>query len=637
MTPSLALAVLSLAAGPVAPACDRPANVTYELRGPVGAYLRAVTAQWLAVAPDANPGMLEMFRDRDRRPHRALEPWAGEFAGKHLTGAVQVLRLTGDPDLRERLRGFVREWVTLQDADGYLGPWPKGSRLTGRAPNVGGKGQPGDTWDAWGHYHALLGLLLWHDDTGDAAALAAARKVGDLLCDRFLGDKRPRLVDTGSTEMNLAPAHGLVLLHRRTRDPRHLALAKQLVEEFAATGPDGKPLAGDYLRAGLAGTEFFATPKPRWESLHPILALAELYHLTGDDRYRRAFEGLWWSIVKLDRHNNGGFSSGEQAQGNPYHPGAIETCCTVAWLATGVEMLRLTGSSVVADELELSTLNSALGLWSPTGRWATYNTPMDGVRKASAHDIVFQAREGTPELNCCSVNAARGLGLVSDWAVVRDADGLRVNWYGPGTVTADTPGGVRVKLTQDTDYPRDGRVRLSVEPAQATRFPLRLRVPYWSAATRVAVNGAPVEAPKPGTYLALDRLWQPGDRVELALDFSPHFWAGERECKGKVSAYRGPVLLTWDRRFNDTAPADVPALAAGVFPGKVVGWPGSNKPLLLLELPASGGGVVRLCDFASAGQAGSPYRSWLPVTGVTATPFSRANPLRSGRAGPPSE
>src|SRR5581483_8333263 len=199
---------------------------------------------------------------------------------------------------------------------------------------------------------------------------------------------------TGSTEMNLAPVHGLCLLYRKTRDPRHLALAKQLVGEFAAVGPGGAPLAGDYLRAALAGKEFFQTPRPRWESLHPIMGLAELYHLTGDESYRTAFERLWWSICKLDRHNNGGFSSGEQAQGDPYHPGAIETCCTVAWLAMGIEMLRLTGDPVVADELELTTLNSALGLFSPTGRWATYNTPMDGVRKASAHDIVFQAREG---------------------------------------------------------------------------------------------------------------------------------------------------------------------------------------------------------------------------------------------------
>ncbi len=53
-----------------------------------------------------------------------------------------------------------------------------------------------------------------------------------------------------------------------------------------------------------------------------------------------AFEHFWWSIVKYDRHNNGGFASGEQAQGNPYHQGAIETCCTIAWVATTVEMLQ---------------------------------------------------------------------------------------------------------------------------------------------------------------------------------------------------------------------------------------------------------------------------------------------------------
>ena len=615
--------------------CDRPAGATYDLRGPLVGYLRGVTDQWLTVAPAANPGMLEMFRDRDRLPPRALEPWAGEFAGKYLTAAAQVLRLTGDEHLRRTLAAFVREWVALQADDGYLGPWPKSARLTGRAPNVG-KGQPGDTWDAWGHYHALVGLLLWHDHTGDEAALAAARKVGDLLCARFLGEKKPRLVDTGSTEMNLAPAHGLCLLYRKTRNPRHLALARQLVGEFAAVGKDGKPLAGDYLRAGLAGTEFFATPKPRWESLHPILALAELHHLTGDESYRRAFEHHWWSIARLDRHNNGGFSSGEQAQGNPYHPGAIETCCTIAWLAMGVEMLRMTGESVVADELELSTLNSVLGLHSPTGRWATYNTPMDGVRKASAHDIVFQAREGTPELNCCSVNAARGLGMVSDWALVQDAGGLRLNWYGPGAMTAETPSGVAVRLTQETDYPRGGRVRIAVDPAREAAFPLRLRIPYWSAATKVSVNGTALDAPRPGTYLTLDRTWRAGDRVELDLDFTPHFWAGERECRGKVSAYHGPVLLAWDRRFNDTAPADVPPLSAGSFPGRAVGWEGSSKPILLLEVPAGSGKVVRLCDFASAGQAGSPYRSWLPIDGVAAE-FSRSNPLRSSRPGGPDE
>ena len=116
--------------------------------------------------------MLAMFCDRDRQPYRDLLPWSGEFAGKYLTGATQVLRLTGDPELRCYLVGFVKELVALQDRDGYLGPFPRGHRLTGHAPNVGEKGGP--TWDAWGHYHVMLGLLLWDEQEGTPPRGAAA-------------------------------------------------------------------------------------------------------------------------------------------------------------------------------------------------------------------------------------------------------------------------------------------------------------------------------------------------------------------------------------------------------------------------------------------------------------------------------
>ena len=190
--------------------------------------------------------MLAMFADRDRKPYRDLLPWSGEFAGKYLTGASQVYQATNDPALRKSLEAFVERLLPLQDAGGYFGPFAKENRLTGQAPNIQGK--PGPTWDAWGHYHMMIGLLAWHEAVGSPAALAAAARIGDLLCDTFLGDKKPRLVDTGSTEMNLAPAHALCLLYRTTGQERYLKLARQIVDEFAAVGPDGKPLAGDYDR-----------------------------------------------------------------------------------------------------------------------------------------------------------------------------------------------------------------------------------------------------------------------------------------------------------------------------------------------------------------------------------------------------
>jgi DUF1680 family protein len=124
------------------PICRRPSKAMYTIEGVVADYLRAVTEQWLLVVPAANPALLDMFADRDRKPYRNMVPWAGEFAGKYLTSAVQVLRLTGDRRLKKNIEGFVEQLMGLQDEDGYLGPWPKNSRLTGTAPNVSGKKGP---------------------------------------------------------------------------------------------------------------------------------------------------------------------------------------------------------------------------------------------------------------------------------------------------------------------------------------------------------------------------------------------------------------------------------------------------------------------------------------------------------------
>ena len=105
--------------------CRRIPNTLYRFHGQVEDYLTSVTQQWVLPAPYANPGMLEMFRDRDRVPLRCMRAWAGEFAGKYLTHAVQIYRLTKETELYEHLKGFVEELCSLQADDGYLGPWPK--------------------------------------------------------------------------------------------------------------------------------------------------------------------------------------------------------------------------------------------------------------------------------------------------------------------------------------------------------------------------------------------------------------------------------------------------------------------------------------------------------------------------------
>lgn len=699
-------------ADPVNPKLTRLPDTQYELHGVVREYMDAVTQNWLLKMPDTNPAILEMFADRDKQPHRQLLPWSGEFAGKYLTGGVQIYRLNHDPALKEYLAQFVGKLTQTQADDGYMGPFEK--RLEGN-------------WDVWGHYHIMLGLLLWHEETGDQQALGCAVKIGDLLCRKFLHTDK-HIVDTGSATMNHAAIHALCLLYEITRTPSYLALARQIAEEFQ------DERAGDYIRGALEGKEFYQSPKPRWEALHAIQGIAELYRITGEENYRQAFEHLWWSIVKLDRHNNGGFSSGEQAQGNPYHRGAIETCCTVAWLAMSVDMLQLSGDSIVADELELSTLNQVLGYQHPSGRACTYNTPMDGVRLNSMQEIGFQIRPGSEEINCCSANAPRGFGLISEWALLGNGRGLTLNWYGPSSMTAQV-NGQRVILEQKTEYPRTGEIVLHVSTEAPLHFPLQLRIPHWSGRTSVEVNGQPVSDVKAGTYLTLNREWKAGDSVRINLDMSLHYWVGEQQSAGRTSIYRGPVLLVlegsheevlstklspqWKRPADGMARANEPgAFLELAFEGSSITWtgkryddagkaqvmidgqpvaivdqygPGRDIPFswelkglspgphtfrltilnehhpdskgywlnvtkltapvptldatqmearvlsrtgtlpLHLEVTTATGKKMRLRDYGTAGEGGISYVSWLNVQNVSPTPFSQANPLRSGR------
>ena len=620
-------------------------NVSMHLEGYLDPYLKGIVERWSLIAPQSNPGMLEIFRDRDVKPLRQMVPWAGEFAGKYLTGAVQMLRVTGDKRLRKWLAEFTDRLVSLQAADGYLGPWPKDSRLLGSAPNSE------RLWDAWGHYHVMLGLMLWHEESDDQKAFGAACRIADLLCKKFLGKKKIQLVETNSSEMNLAPAHTLAMLYRKTGTKKYLNLALQIVDEFALNEASGNP-AGDYLNAAFEGLEFWQTPKPRWESLHPMMVLEELYIITGDEKYKEAFEHWWWSMVKLDRQNHGGFTCGEKATGNPYQHGAVETCCTIAWMAYSVEMLKLCGNSLVADELELSTMNTIVGTHSPTGRWATYDTPADGVRYASAHHINFQCRAGTSELNCCSVNSNRGFGFLSDWALMTDGQGLRLNWYGPSTFATEVKK-VKIKLNQKTTYPMNGKIKLIVSPAKTVSFTLKLRIPQWSAKTRVSVNGEQIENVVPGKYLSLDRKWKAGDSIELSLDMSVHLWVGEKERRGSASFYHGPVLLAYDARYNgehhqkgrlDVRPTIhgykgtdrdffvAPTLDPGKLKLKRVKWTEWEAPFMLLETTLANGTTIRLCDFGSAGHGGSMYRAWLPIKKAPAkVRFSATRPLRSTR------
>jgi hypothetical protein len=256
---------------------------------------------------------------------------------------------------------------------------------------------------------------------------------------------------------------------------------------------------------------------------------------------------------------------------------------------------------------------------------------MDGVKEASAHAIVFQARAGTPELNCCSVNGPRGLGMLSEWAVTLDAEGLAVNHLGPFRARLRLAGGSAAAIAVETGYPiEDGRVEVAISPEEEAEFAVAVRIPGWSRRTGLATSwGGAAPPPEPGTYARFRRRWREGDRLTLDLDMSLRAWTGERECAGKAALYRGPILLAFDPRWNAFDEEALPAIDVAATIGRnapLAEAEGPLPPLLLVRVAGADGRELRLADFASAGATGTRYRSWLPAVKAPPPPVVLGRP-----------
>src|SRR3954462_14861765 len=91
------------------PALQTPKALGFALDGIIRQRLQACLDQWWLIAPDANPALFQMFRDRDRQPERDLLPWSGEFVGKFLTSGVLGWQLTHDAQLYATLQRTVNE------------------------------------------------------------------------------------------------------------------------------------------------------------------------------------------------------------------------------------------------------------------------------------------------------------------------------------------------------------------------------------------------------------------------------------------------------------------------------------------------------------------------------------------------
>jgi hypothetical protein len=286
----------------------------------------------------------------------------------------------------------------------------------------------------------------------------------------------------------------------------------------------------------------------------------------------------------------------------------METCVTVTWMKFCYQLLRLTGDARYADELETSLYNALLSAQMPNGNWWAYYNGLMGERMPS--DVQF----ADCVMSCCVANGPRALLLTPRWAVMRSADGIAVNLYGRGSARVRLPSGREAELIQETDYPENGRVALRLKLAQPEEFALQVRVPAWSKETRV--DGKSVQ---PG-YARIQRTWADGDQVQIEFDFRPRL---ERSPAGTRDAalVRGPIMLAFDSRLTPQKEFGFePPLYRLRYPETLKVTPAADPRFWMtfdVEFVDEAGGkhILKLCDYASAGNAWSAadrFRVWMP-------------------------
>ena len=532
--------------------------------------------------------------------------WYGEFVGKLLTGMAYSYKASPSDELLAAANEIIDDLSAAQGEDGYLGVFTGDARFAVNA----------DNWDLWNHYHCVTGLLEWYKITGNEKALETA--VNALDCIYGVFHERSYLV-AGGFETNRAIAHGYAQAYQITGDERYLTEAMRIINQ------DCRDENGWYNKA-LSGGDFYTSSSNRWEVLHMIMTLGILFEETGYREYYDVMSAVWESVLKTDIHNDGGFTTNEGAQGDPYMNGVIETCCTVAWMAFSNEYLKYSKSVRVADEIERSYLNGMLGSLLDNEKYCSYNTPMngfagssgayDGRRVPSQQDIAFQYNSGSPDMNCCQANLARGLGQIAEWAALSEENSLYLNYYGPCGITTFV-GGKSVTVLEETNYPASGAVRLTVTGAdQIDEFALKLRIPTYSDGASVTFGGRTFFA-APGAYFTLEGFTEEQCTVDIDILLHYTYWAGEKSKTNYVSVYYGPVLLALD---NTAEQGVIPS--AVQIESAVPSAPADRSALLTVNVDADGG-TLRLTSFADAGKYGgsaypASYLSWIKVTGAPA-------------------
>ena len=480
----------------------------------------------------------------------------GDFY-KLLEGVAAVYAITRDPQLDTLMDQAIAVIARCQRPDGYI-----------HTPTlIEERNHPGQSaafqdrlnFETYNMGHLMTAACVHYRATGKKTLLTVAIKAADYLA-AFYQHSTPQLARNA-----ICPSHymGIVELYRTTHNPAYLELAKNLIDirGLVDNGTDdnqdrvpfrsqavamGHAVRANYLYAGVADV------------------VAE----TGDDSLEHCLNAIWTDVTDHKLYITGGCGAlydGVSPDAVSYNPLAIqevhqaygrdyqlpngtahnETCANIGNMLWNWRMLLTSGDARYLDVLEQSLYNSVLSGVSLDGNRYFYTNPLRASRN---FPYTLRWAGGRQEYitlsNCCPPNLARTIAEVADYMYCVNNKGLWLNLYGGNTLKTTLAGGV-FELSQETEYPWDGKVKLTVEQAPAAAFSLFLRIPGWCHGASLRVNGRPVTISSILGYAGVHRSWKPGDVVVLDLPMPPVLIEANplvEETRGQVAVRRGPVV-----------------------------------------------------------------------------------------------
>jgi len=472
--------------------------------------------------------------------------WSDGDNYKWLEAMAHAYSITKDSALDRKMDEWIAVIAKAQREDGYISV-----NMTGRE-----RWKNARDHETYNMGHLMTAACMHYRATGKTNFLDIAERVGDYLYATF--------VETDRHVIGYSSIMGVMSLYRATGDAKYLELANRFIDLYGTGDMEYRRTLTD-----LSGTDQRQDRVPFREETEAVghavwgnylyCGVADVVAETGDRSLLSTLERIWEGIAlrKMDITGSVVYGHLKTKRGDRVHEafGADydlpnlynETCANIGFGMFSWRMLLLTGDAKYADAVELvayNCLNAAVDL---KGENWFYCNPLHWEGQAvKGHIHHTGVRWRTNNCYCCPPNVGRTTAKLHNWVYSLSDDGLWVHLYGGNKLTTTLADGSPVELTQQTDYPWDGKVTLTVKEAGNKAFAIRLRIPGWTENAGLRVNGKTSSgALRPGTYAKINRAWKAGDVIELNLPMPVRLVEANPKVKNlrnKVAAMRGPLV-----------------------------------------------------------------------------------------------